>query len=79
MEGEGGGQWNIAIADGTAKGAVGGLDSPDIEIKTKPVHWMDLTMGDLNPVWAITSRKVQLHGNMQLALKLSELFGADEE
>jgi hypothetical protein len=79
MEGEGGGQWNLAIAEGRADAADGAPPAdPDIEIKTKPESWIDLSTGDLNPVWAITTRKVQLGGNMALAMKLSELFSAEE-
>ncbi|HVP05489.1 MAG TPA: SCP2 sterol-binding domain-containing protein [Dehalococcoidia bacterium] len=79
MEGEGGGQWNLNIADGRADSADGAPPAAaDIEIKTKPESWIDLSTGDLNPVWAITTRKVQLGGNMALAMKLSELFSAEE-
>lgn len=81
MEGEGGGQWSLAIADGRADSADGPLsDSPDIEIKTKPESWIDLSTGDLNPMMAVMPPfgKVKLSGSMPLALKLSELFSADE-
>ncbi|MCH8052118.1 MAG: SCP2 sterol-binding domain-containing protein [Chloroflexi bacterium] len=77
MEGEGGGQWTLEIADGKAVAQTGALESHDIEIKTKPQLWIDLTTGDLNAVWAITTKKVKLGGNMGLAMKLSELFSAE--
>jgi putative sterol carrier protein len=82
MEGEGGGQWNVAIADGRADSAEGAPPSdPDIEIKTKPSNWIDLSTGDLNPITAVLPgpfQKVSLKGQMQLAMKLSELFSAEE-
>jgi len=77
MDGEGGGQWNIQIADGKAESADGPAEPFDAEIKTKPEHWMDLSMGELNPVMAITMRKVKLGGNAALAMKLSSLFSAE--
>lgn len=78
MEGEGGGQWSVKISDGHAVSSDGPSDPFDAEVKTKPELWMDLSQGDLNPVWAITTRKVQLGGNPALAMKLSSLFTADE-
>jgi len=77
MEGEGGGQWTIRIADGRADSADGGPESFDAEIRTKPELWMDLTMGDLSPPIAIMTRKVKLGGNAGLAMKLSTLFGEE--
>lgn len=82
MEGAGGGQWNLAIADGRADATDGApAAGPDIEIKTKPEHWIDLSTGDLNPITAIMPgplRKVKLEGSLPLAMKLSELFTAEE-
>ncbi len=77
MEGDGGGQWAIQIGGGRADAQTGALESHDIEIKTKPQLWIDLTTGDLNAAWAITTQKVKLGGNMGLAMKLSDLFSAD--
>jgi putative sterol carrier protein len=82
MEGEGGGQWNISIGEGRADSGDGApAADPDIEIKTKPAHWVDLSTGDLNPMMAVMPgpfQKVSLKGQMPLAMKLSELFTAEE-
>lgn len=78
MEGDGGGQWSIKIADGHAESTDGPVEKFDAEVKTRPELWMDLSQGDLNPVWAITTRKVQLGGNPALAMKLGSLFSAAE-
>jgi putative sterol carrier protein len=80
MEGPGGGQWNIAIANGRADSHDGAADPHDCEIKTKPEHWIDLTTGELNAVTAIMPgpfRKVAISGNMGLAMKLGDLFSAE--
>jgi putative sterol carrier protein len=45
-----------------------------MEFRTKPEHWMDLSTNDLNAMFAITTRKVHLAGNMALAMKLDSLF-----
>ena len=78
MEGAGGGQWAIHIGAGRAETEDGTPESFDIEVRTKPQLWIDLSNNDLNPVWAITTRKVHLGGNSGLAMKLSELFQVSE-
>ena len=78
MEGDGGGQWAIQIAGGKAESLDAAPASFDTEVKTKPELWIDLSNNDLNPVWAITTRKVQLGGNAGLAMKLGTLFQVSE-
>lgn len=77
MEGPGGGQWTVRIANGVAETADGPTEGADLEFKTKPEVWVDLAQGDMNPVFAITMRKVHLSGNVPLAMKLSELFSVE--
>lgn len=76
MEGPSGGQWSIKIANGRADATDGAPENFDAEVKTRPELWMDLASGDLNPMLAISTRKVKLGGNLGLALKLSTLFGS---
>ncbi len=78
MEGDGGGQWSVKIADGKADSEDGAPEAFDMELKTKPELWIDLSTGELNAAWAIMTRKVQLGGNAGLAMKLSDLFSAAE-
>ena len=78
MEGEGGGQWAIHISEGKAETQTGAPEAFDIEVRTKPELWVDLSNGDLNPMWAITTRKVHLGGNQALAMKLNTLFQVNE-
>lgn len=77
MEGDGGGQWTLAIAAGKADAGDGEAASHDVEIKTKPELWIDLTNGELNPALAIMTRKVKIGGNAGLAMKLSDFFSAE--
>ncbi len=78
MEGEGGGQWALRIADGKAETQDGAPENFDMELRTKPQLWIDLSNNDLNPMWAITTRKVHLGGNTGLAMKLGTLFQVSE-
>jgi putative sterol carrier protein len=78
MEGDGGGQWSIQIADGKAASEDGAPEAHDSEIRTKPQTWIDLSNGDINPAFAIMTRKVHLGGNPALAMKLGTLFSVEE-
>ncbi len=78
MEGEGGGQWSVKVAEGRADSEDGASDPFDLELKTKPELWIDLSTGELNAAWAIMTRKVHLGGNAGLAMKLGDLFSAAE-
>jgi len=78
MEGEGGGRWAVRIGEGRAQAQCGAPESFDMELRTKPELWVDLSNKDLNAVWAITTRKVHLGGNTGLAMKLDTLFQVNE-
>lgn len=78
MEGDGGGQWSINIADGRADSEDGAPEAHDTEVRTKPQTWIDLSNGDINPAFAIMTRKVHLGGNAGLAMKLGTLFSVEE-
>ena len=77
MEGDGGGQWSIAVGGGKAESKNGAPETFDAEIKTKPQLWMDLSNGHLNAPMAIATRKVKLGGNPALVMKLQTLFSAE--
>ena len=78
MEGKGAGQWAVHIAEGRAEAQAGAPESFDLEVRTKPELWVDLSNKDLNAMWAITTRKVHLGGNQGLAMKLDTLFQVNE-
>jgi putative sterol carrier protein len=78
MEGNGGGQWSIHIEDGRAESEDGAPEAHDSELRTKPETWIDLSNGDINPAFAIMTRKVHLGGNPALAMKLGTLFSVEE-
>ncbi len=78
MEGDGGGQWSIHIEDGKADSDDGAPEAHDTEVRTKPETWIDLSNGDINPAFAIMTRKVHLGGNAGLAMKLGTLFSVEE-
>ncbi|MBI1884804.1 MAG: SCP2 sterol-binding domain-containing protein [Chloroflexi bacterium] len=74
LDGDGGGQWTLEIADGKTEARPGATESADLEMRMRPALWMDLSTHDVNPAWAVVSRKVHLIGNASLAMKLESLF-----
>ena len=78
LEGEGGGRWAVRISEGRAETQDSAPESFDVEVRTKPELWVDLSNNDLNAMWAITTRKLHLGGNTGLAMKLGTLFQLNE-
>jgi SCP-2 sterol transfer family/DinB superfamily len=74
LEGEGGGQWWVAIDGGECTSGEGLPPQTDCRFRTRPAYWMDLQTKELNPLWALLSRRLRLGGKMGLALKLDKLF-----
>ncbi|MDP2948087.1 MAG: DinB family protein [Chloroflexota bacterium] len=73
LEGEGSGQWTVEIAAGQCSSYEGLPPHADCRFRTKPAYWLDLQTKDVNPLWAIISRRLRLKG-LGLALRLEKLF-----
>jgi len=74
LEGEGGGQWWVAIDGGECTSGEGLPTNTDCRFRTRPAYWLDLQTKELNPLWALLSRRLRLRGKLGLALKLDKLF-----
>jgi hypothetical protein len=74
LEGEGGGQWWVAIDRGECTSGEGLPANADCHLRTRPAYWLDLQTKELNPLWAFLSRRLRLRGKLGLALKLNKLF-----
>jgi hypothetical protein len=74
LEGPGGGQWWVTIDGGECTSGEGLPEQTDCRFCIRPADWMDLQTKELNPLWALLSRRLRLGGKMGLALKLDKLF-----
>jgi hypothetical protein len=74
LAGEGGGQWALAIAEGQCTASEGAPAEADVEFHTEPAYWIDLQTKELNPLWAVLTRRLRLRGNRALARRLDRLF-----
>jgi putative sterol carrier protein len=74
LSGEGGGDWAVTVADGTCTVVEGKTDKPDVTVGMLADDYVKITTGELQPVVAFMQGKLKLQGDMNLAMKLQELF-----
>lgn len=75
LSGEGGGQWNVTIADGTCAVAQGVVDSPKSTVRMDAGDYHDMIVGKLNPMMAFMSGKVKVEGDLNTVMKFQQIFG----
>lgn len=75
LEGEGGGTFGVHLADGAVAGSVGPLATADLRVRTDVTTWRALNRGELSAPEAFLRRRVQLKGNLLLAVKLHLILG----
>jgi len=73
-EGEGGGEWNVVIADGQGTVSQGTAENPTIVLTASSEDWQALTTGELNGQTAFLTGKLKIQGDVTLAMKLESLF-----
>jgi putative sterol carrier protein len=74
LTGEGGGDWALIIAGGVPRVEAGTHANPGVTVSMAAQDFQDLVAGRLNAMTAFMSGKLQVTGNMGLAMKLSSLI-----
>jgi putative sterol carrier protein len=74
LTGEDGGEWALVIQDGTPRVETGNLPDAGVTVTMTAADFKDLVAGRLNAMTAFMSGKLQVNGNMGLAMKLSSLI-----
>ena len=74
LTGDGGGTYNVKIADQECEVAEGVSDSANITITMAASDYLDMINGKLNPQMAFMGGKLKIKGDMSLALKMQQLF-----
>lgn len=72
--GDGGGEWNVAIAGGDYTINIGKADNPTIVLTATAPDWLALMNGQMNGQTAFITGKLKIQGDMTLAMKLESLF-----
>ncbi|MBX7257694.1 MAG: SCP2 sterol-binding domain-containing protein [Candidatus Hydrogenedentes bacterium] len=74
IQGEGGGQWYVKIAEGKAEVNQGVSESPSITLTASDENWLKIVTGQLSGQTAFLTGKLKIKGDMSLAMKLQSVF-----
>lgn len=74
LDGEGGGQFTLSVADGAMTAAEGLEGEPSCRVKATAEDFARLLTGELNPMMAILSGRVKISNQGEM-LKMAKLFG----
>lgn len=75
VTGDGGGNWNVKIADGAAAVSEGTAETPSITITASDENWLNIVNGKLSGQTAFLTGKLKIQGDMSLAMKLQSVIG----
>ncbi len=74
LSGKGGGDWHLAIADGTAQVHTGIAEKPGATIKASASDFLAMLNGELDGTRAFMTGKVRASGNLRLLTQFGEWF-----
>ncbi|MFQ6019349.1 MAG: DinB family protein [Dehalococcoidia bacterium] len=74
MQGKGGGQWTLQVADGQCRSHEGAPERADVEVRVTPADWISVFTKDLNPFWALITRRMRVRGKLRLMMGFDRLF-----
>jgi putative sterol carrier protein len=75
LTGDGGGQWNVHIADGKLNVSEGAAASPTATVKMDAADFQAMSSGSLNPMMAFMTGKVKVEGDLNSVMKFQSLVG----
>ena len=74
ITGEGGGKWNVVIANGACAVNEGTHAAPKLTLTIDAQDWIDMITGKLDGQKAFMSGKLKLKGDMAMAMKMGKFF-----
>ena len=74
ISGEGGGNWNVVIKNGTCQIYEGSHESPNVTLTMSAETWLDIVNRELNGMQAFLSGKLKASGDIMLAQRIEQLF-----
>ena len=74
ISGDDGGDWKIAIKDGTCTIDEGVHDDPKVVFRMSSKTWLGLVNKTVNPTMAFTTGRLRIKGDMGLAQQIPKFF-----
>lgn len=74
LSGEGGGDWYIRLTDGQPEVAEGTANAPSVTLRASADDWNKIVSGELSGEQAFLSGRLNVEGDMMLAMKLQTLI-----
>ena len=74
ITGEGGGNWNVIIKDGTCQVQEGIHDSPSVTLTMSAETWLGIVNKEVNGVQAFMGGQLKATGDIMLAQRIEQLF-----
>jgi len=74
LSGDGGGKWQVQIANDQCEVKEGAHPSPNITISMTAQDYLDMLAGKLNGQMAFMTGKLRIAGDMGLALRMQSIF-----
>ena len=74
VSGQGGGDWNLSIANGQCRCETGVLANPTLTIKTPADVWLAIARKERSGAMAMMTGKYKGSGKMSLLLKMDKIF-----
>jgi len=77
ISGDKGGDWVVMINQGTCSVIPGISKNPSVEFFAAAQDFLDVLTGKLDAMRAYMSGRLQVRGNMNLAMRLTKMFSAE--
>ena len=74
ISGEGGGNWNVTVKDGTCQVNPGKHSGPTVTLTMSAETWLAMVNKQLNGIQAFMSGKLKVSGDIMLAQRIPDLF-----
>ncbi|MBO6576762.1 MAG: SCP2 sterol-binding domain-containing protein [Rhodothermales bacterium] len=74
LSGDGGGQWVLEFKDQTFSTREGSTEDPTVRVMADARDWIDMSVGNANPMAMMMTGKLKMKGSIALATKFNSLF-----
>ncbi|MFB3882302.1 MAG: SCP2 sterol-binding domain-containing protein [Armatimonadota bacterium] len=75
LTGNGNGCWHLVVAERQCRLCPGPAERPDVTITVSAEDWGELVSGRLDAFTALASGRLQVEGDLELAMRLQAVFG----